>query len=344
MRSSTDGFYLLEAFNLKPPKSYQKKITFGVIDMVFFDPSLIILLQSLVPYWVWEVLNLFGDQLIYVVLLGLAFWCVNKKEGKIAIMLVMFAGIFNILAKYAFGMARPPASLRQNPEYVTDTSNGFPSGATQTATTFWGWITLRVRHWGLFVISILAIALTALARMGLGLHYLGDVLGGIIIGILILVWAYFMVPYLTEFWKKMPRYLQDWLLPVIAFFLFVGFLIAYVFGVTYWPTENVTVSMGVVFGFSVGAMLETKYVNFSTNLPRRSKLLRGVIGIIIALIVFYILDFTFDLLPMIPLLHFSMRFVKYLIVGFFGAFIIPLIFTYIEKRQDITGTTGQTKD
>ena len=310
--------------------------------MVFFDPNLIMLLQSLVPYWVWEVLNLFGDQLIYVVLLGIAFWCVNKKEGKIAIMLVMFAGFVNILAKYAFGMARPPASLRQNPDYAADQSNGFPSGAAQTATTFWGWVTLRVRHWALLILSVVVIALTALARMGLGLHYLGDVLGGIIIGILILVWAYFMVPYLTAFWKKMPQVLQDWLLPVIAFFLFVGFLIAYAFGVTYWPTENVAVSMGVVFGFNVGAMLETKYVNFTTEVSRRSKFIRGVIGIIIALIVFYILDSAFDLFPLISLLHFPMRFVKYLIVGFFAAFIVPLIFTYIEKRQGISGTPTQT--
>lgn len=310
--------------------------------MVFFDPNLIILLQSLVPYWVWEVLNLIGDQFIYVVLLGIAFWCVNKKEGKIAIMLVMFANFINILAKYAFGMARPPASLRLNPDYAADQSNGFPSGAAQTATTFWGWVTLRVRHWGLLILSIVAIALTALARVGLGLHYLGDVLGGIIIGILILVWAYFMVPYLTAFWKKMPQGLQDWLLPVIAFFLFIGFLVAYAFGVTYWPTENVAVSMGVVFGFSVGGMLETKYVNFTTAVPRGTKFVRGVIGIIIAIIVFYVLDFAFDLLPLLPLLHFSMRFVKYLIVGFFAALIVPLIFTYIEKRQGLSGTAGQT--
>jgi hypothetical protein len=97
--------------------------------------------------------------------------------------------------------------------------------------------------------------------------------------------------------------------------------------------------MGVVFGFGVGVMLEAKYVNFTTNIPRRPKLIRGLIGIIIALIVFYVLDFAFDLLPMIPLLHFSMRFVKYLIVGFFGAFIVPLIFTSIEKRRGLTSTT-----
>jgi membrane-associated phospholipid phosphatase len=304
--------------------------------MVFFDPNIIILLQSLVPYWIWEIVNLFGDQLIYVVLLGLAFWCLNKKEGKIAVMLVMFTGFFNIIAKYAFGMARPPAGLRQNPDYAADQSNGFPSGATQIATTFWGWASLRLRHWRLVLVSVVVIVLTALARMGLGLHYLGDVLGGIIIGILILVWAYFMVPYLTEFWKKMPKYLQDWLLPVIALFLFVGFLIAYALGVVYWPTENVAVSMGVVFGFGVGAMLETKYVGFTTDIPRRQKISRGLIGIIVALIVFYVLDFAFDLLPMVPLLHFSMRFAKYLIVGFFGAFIIPLFFTYLEKRQGVT--------
>ncbi|MFX0168420.1 MAG: phosphatase PAP2 family protein [Candidatus Hodarchaeota archaeon] len=308
----------------------------------FFDPQVIILLQSLFPYWVWEILNLVGDQLIYVVLLGFAFWCLNKKEGKIALMLVMFSGFFNILAKYAFGMDRPPTSLRYNPDYAADQSNGFPSGATQLSTTFWGWATIRLRHWGLLLVSVMMIALTALARMGLGLHYLGDVLGGIIIAILILVWAYFMVPYIIEVWKKMPSYLQDWLLPGIALLLFVGFLVAYAMGVVYWPTENVAVSMGVIFGFGVGAVLETKYVNFTTDIPRNRKVFRGLVGILVALPAFYALDFAFDLLPMIPLLHFSFRFIKYLIIGFFGAFVIPVIFTYIEKRREL-GTSASDK-
>ena len=124
--------------------------------MVFFDPTIIVFLQSIIAYAIWDALNLLGDPIVYVIILGIAFWCLSKREGKIAIMLVMFSSFINILLKYAFRMPRPSSGLRQG-EYVADQSYGFPSGATQTATTFWGWAALRLRRWWVAIVGILFI-------------------------------------------------------------------------------------------------------------------------------------------------------------------------------------------
>ena len=247
--------------------------------MQFFDPQIIILLQSILPYVAWEILNLFGEQIIYVMLLGVAYWCLSKEEGNIAIMLVMFSSFINILIKYAFGMPRPPPELRHNPEYATDQSYGFPSGAAQTATTFWGWALLRLKRWWIVIVGILFITITALARMGLGLHFLGDVMGGIIVGVIIVVWAYFLVPYFLPRWKRAPQYFQNWFLPIVALIFFFIYFLTYAFGLPYFPSENIAVSMGVVVGFSVGIVLEKQYVGFSMAVSKNTKVVRAIIGI-----------------------------------------------------------------
>lgn len=304
--------------------------------MIFFDPQVIILLQSLLPYVAFEIMNLFGDQIIYVTLLGIAYWCMNKRGGKIAIILVMFSSLINILLKYGFGMPRPPAGLRQNPEYAADQSYGFPSGTTQVSTTFWGWATIKLRKWWVAIVGAIAITITAVARIGLGLHFLGDVIGGIVVGVIIVVWAYFLVPYLRRYWKRMPTSLQDWLLPITALIFFFAFFTAHAFGLPYFPSENIAISMGIVFGFSVGVIAEHRYVNFTTIVPRNTKILRAALGVIIALVAYYALTAAFSFVPAIPLLQYSTRFIKYILVGFFGAFLVPVFFNFIEKRWVFT--------
>ncbi len=304
--------------------------------LVFFDPNVIIFLQTVLPYVAWEILNLFCDPLIYVILLSVAFWCVNKREGKIAIMLVMFSHFINILLKYAFCMPRPPPELRHNPEYATDQSFGFPSGAAQTATSFWGWAILRLRRWSIAIIGIVLIIITTLARMGIGMHYFGDVIGGVIIGIILLAWAYFLVPSFTHRWTKLPQNIKDWFFPLLALFFFCCYFAAYAIGLIYFPTENVAISMGVIFGFSLGLILETRYVNFSTAVSKNTRVFRAILGVLLGLTIYYGLSMAFSLIPLSPLLSYSARFIRYTIVGFVGAFAIPYLFNYLEIRRGVT--------
>ena len=304
--------------------------------LIFFDPNVIIFLQAVLPYVAWEILNLFSDPLIYVILLSVAFWCVNKREGKIAIMLVMFSHFINILLKYVFGMPRPPPGLRHNPEYAADQSYGFPSGAAQTATSFWGWALLRLRRWSVAIIGIVFIIITALARMGIGIHYFGDVIGGVIIGIILLVWAYFLVPSLVPRWTKLPQSIKDWFFPLLALIFFFCYFVTYAVGLDYFPTENVAISMGVVFGFSLGLILETRYVNFSTEVSKNTRIFRAILGVLLGLTIYYGLSMAFSLLPVYPLLSYSARFIRYTIVGFIGAFVIPYLFNYLEIRRGVT--------
>jgi membrane-associated phospholipid phosphatase len=297
--------------------------------MFFFDISIIVWLQQL-PYWLWELLNLLGDDIIYVALLGIAYWCISKKQGTIAVNLLMFSSFFNVLFKYAFRMERPPTSLRSG-EYATDMSYGFPSGAAQSSATFWGWASVKLRRWYIWIVGTVFIIITALARMGLGLHWLGDVIGGIVIGIVIVAMAYFLVPFFDKRWERMPRALQDWLLPIMALVFFAIYYVAYsvIPVIPYFPTENIGVSMGVVFGFGTGVALEMHYVNLKMDVPRNTKILRAVLGLVIALVLYFAFNVIFGFIGIAEL--FAARFVKYALVGFFGAFVIPALFKVIHR-------------
>ncbi|MFX1561751.1 MAG: phosphatase PAP2 family protein [Promethearchaeota archaeon] len=295
--------------------------------MVFFDPLIIQILQALFAYDVWVLLDMLSSDIVYVGLLGIIYWCINKREGKIAVNLLMFSMFFNILLKYAFHMERPPTTYREG-DYKLDTSYGFPSGAAQTSATFWGWASVKLRRWWVWLAGIFFVIITALARMGLGMHWLGDVVGGILIGIIIVTMAFFLVPFFLERWEKMSQVLQDWLLPIMALIFFAIFSAAYLV-VPYFPTENIAVSMGVVFGFGVGATLEAHYINFETDVPRNTKIIRAILGLIIAIVLYYAFSFVFELLVINEI--FVFRFIKYIIVGFAGAFLVPLIFKAIGK-------------
>jgi hypothetical protein len=172
--------------------------------------------------------------------------------------------------------------------------------------------------------------------MGLGLHYLGDVIGGIVFGIIIIVWAYFLVPYFVPLWKRLPQNIKDWFFPILALIFFFCYFAAYAVGLPYFPTENIAISMGVVLGFSLGLILENRYVNFSTDVSKNTRVFRAILGVSIGLIIYYALSMSFSLLPVYPLLDYSARFIRYTLVGFFGAFVIPYIFTYIETRRGAT--------
>ncbi|MHA2427372.1 MAG: hypothetical protein ACXADB_05040, partial [Candidatus Hermodarchaeia archaeon] len=162
------------------------------------------------------------------------------------------------------------------------------------------------------------------------------VIGGIIVGIIIVTLAYFLVPYLEPYFNRMPKSLQNWLIPLIALTFFLIYFAAYAFGLQYFPSENIAISMGVVVGFSAGLVLEKRFVNFQTEVSRNTKIIRAILGVIIAFLIYFALSAVFSLLPSVPLLNYSTRFLRYLLVGLFGAFVVPLMFTYFEKWRQLS--------
>jgi hypothetical protein len=169
------------------------------------------------------------------------------------------------------------------------------------------------------------IFLIGLSRIYLGVHYLGDVLGGILFGAVFLIVAYKTMPYLESKLSSIPRWLRDYLTPLISVLLF-GLSLAVFPDIT---RGNSSLICGTLFGLSFGFSLESKHVNISVNVNRWTKVIRSVVGLITVFGSYLIMSFVLNLLSLGEVVY--MHFLKYAIVAFAVAFIMPLIFKFIKK-------------
>ena len=139
-----------------------------------------------------------GGQIFYMVILAILYWVCDRK------MMIKVGGIFlvsalvNTLVKDLYGAPRPdPALLSEGINHLARDlaphSPGFPSGHTQGSVTFWGSLFWYGNRRKLAIPVLLLIVLVPYSRIYLGVHFLGDVIGGFVIGFAILFAGIFII-------------------------------------------------------------------------------------------------------------------------------------------------------
>ncbi len=135
------------------------------------------------------IVTMMAEGLFTIGILAGLYWCIDKKAATRLSWCVLFSLVGNGIIKNLVKMPRPfdvrdIVPLRSE----TATSYSFPSGHTQTATSFWTSAILVIRTKAIKIVGIIIILLTAISRMYLGVHWPMDVIGGVVFGV-ILVWA-----------------------------------------------------------------------------------------------------------------------------------------------------------
>jgi membrane-associated phospholipid phosphatase len=167
-----------------------------------FDVDPVLWLQSWASPALTAVMNgisTLGYTRAYVAIAALLAFGFRVRAAVPLLVLLALNGAFTDIAKTAASLERPDADTRvqslslwaselrhreaDTPTEVED-SYGFPSGHVSTTTTFavglallLGW---RRRGW---TMAIVWIAAMAVSRMYLGRHFLGDVIGGVFVGL-----------------------------------------------------------------------------------------------------------------------------------------------------------------
>ena len=266
---------------------------------------------------------------VITVLTAILYWCINKKAGQRILFALCGSLNINIGVKNFVKMARPIGlkgleSLR----IETATGHSFPSGHTQTATTFWSAMITQFKKAWVYIIGILMILGAGISRLYLAVHWPMDVIVGWFFGIV-----------LSILFVKIFDYIDD----SKSYYILIGIML--IFGVcTYFiGGEDFYKMFGLYTGFVLGYMVEDTYINFSTESEKKRKnifaknpskfgglgnrILRFVVGIISLLAVYLLLSYLEDIIAVkLEEITNIFKYLKYTIVVFWGVAGAPAIF------------------
>lgn len=272
---------------------------------------------------------------------AILFWCINKYAGIFILFNAEIGRVVNELLKGTFCVYRPwihdaeliPASSAMEKA----SSFSFPSGHTQFTTAIYGGFAFFYRKIVplLIIPCALIVLMVAFSRNFLGVHTPQDVLVAIIYSI-----GLFYVTERLFKWigKDEERKLTFFVVGIAATLI----VFAYLYFKPY-PEDilngkiivdplkaraDAFDALGFGFSFFLGWFLEQKFIKFKTKVPPKNKLWRVIIGVgvlgVIAVVVYPLLKYFLS----VELYKFFKAFLPFFSI----LFIIPLIFTRVERR------------
>ncbi|MFX1559864.1 MAG: phosphatase PAP2 family protein [Promethearchaeota archaeon] len=289
---------------------------------MIFDPGFTDVLRDVLP-GLGDFFFLFtqlGSTLFYVVALLIAYWAYNKREAIILTCVLIVSIFTEYYLKVIIAKDRPPASnwhpSADPPNYST------PSGHAQNSATLYGWLTSRIRTWWMAFIAVILVGMIGVSRIYLGVHYLGDVLLGWAVGIVLVTLFVYLEKPAREY---LSRYQTEHLLLV---FLFVGFLLTLIAAVLPQPpNDNLGAYGGLAMGFAIGLILERRFVNF-TNEPYDKQMWRLVLRVVFGLLL--VISVMYGLAFILPTEEIWLRALRYCLVAVTGIFVWPAIFKKVK--------------
>lgn len=264
------------------------------------------------PFWdkFFELATMLGEESIYIIFLGIIFWCINKKLGYKLAFIFLFSSVTNGMIKDIVKAPRPIGikgirSLRLE----TATGYSFPSGHMQATTVFWTSMILIFKKSVFYLIGPLTVLLVGISRLYLGVHWPKDVFGGLIFGLICAIIGSILFDYSEKTKNKLVLLII--ILPTIIGLLFFG------------RSEDYIKSAAVLCSFYAGYIIEDKYIGFlerSSFLNQIIKFLIGIIGIL------FIKVFFKELLPANNFGYF----IRYFMIGIWTTICAPLLFLMLK--------------
>ncbi len=280
------------------------------------------------------------NPVIYVFVAGI-YWCISKEYGYLFAFNMVGGNICNQLIKNTACIYRPwirDSRIIPSELALTDaTGYSFPSGHTVGAVSLFGSVFYIAKNKKYVrILCVIMILLVAFSRNLLGVHTPQDVIVGIALGVIVLLFSIWLVKLIS----KTTKY--DIYIMIGGLLISGGFIVYSTFKsypVDYSSTGEVLVSpekmmndcymmSGFLAALTTGLYVERRFINFSPEGTIKEKILRFVIGGIIMLSVFFFLKN-----PLYNILGDQWgRFVFYFLLLFVAFAIYPAIFKYFENK------------
>jgi membrane-associated phospholipid phosphatase len=253
-----------------------------------------------------------GD--IGLLIVAVYFWCVDTRVGWLFGNVVALGVFSNEAIKSVVQEARPSPSEVRVIREDTAPGSSFPSGHTQFATIFWGYLGWLLKRPAVWVLCAAMIVLTGLSRLYMGLHWPWDVLGAIAIGAAFLVGAIWISQrwlYSGGTFNQAARVALV-VIPVIAFGLV--------------PNKTIATAAGVALGMNIAYLwiLPRHIGQFPVRAGTNMQIVKVVIGIAGVMILRIALKALF---PDVP----AADFVRYSIIGLWVGWLAPFVFTRLVR-------------
>ena len=329
----------------------------GIVSLLIFLIGIILYFSGLNEEFysesgttIFKIITYLGEPVVFLVIIIILYLSYNKTVAKNLLLSILTSYYVNEWVKDIFQDTRPDANIDLSEDYnLIETSYGFPSGHTQNATAFWGYLGYKFKDNNIYKqIPIIPVALSiviflvAISRIIIGVHDLQDIIGGLLLGIGVLLAFIYLEPKLSEQFNKLNVITKIIVAIIISIGLFLAGTLIFPeagFGAVEYvtpPPSNLPPPYadggafglvgGVILGFGVGYVLEQEYVKYDpSSLTNKWKLINILLGLAIALIIFVPLEYLVEINST------YYRFFRYALVAFIISYIIPLICVKINK-------------
>jgi membrane-associated phospholipid phosphatase len=300
--------------------------------------------------WLSPVMKFFtflGNEEFYLLIMPLLVWSVDYKLGLRLGVMLMLSGSLNFFLKLGFHQPRPYWVSSKIKDLTTPMGSfGLPSGHSQNAASVFGLMATSTKQKWLRGLIIFTIIMVAFSRLYLGVHSITDILLGLLVGVFIL-WIF------LKFEERTTEYFQRQKIIVRIMFVFgisialtfLGILFVDVFQGIPLPNEwiqnaniahpekdispfaidGLVTTTAALFGLLAGGIWVEEKGGYRANTgPFLKHILRFIIGLAGILLIWKGLGSVFPRTG--DLLSFSLRYLRYALIGVWITGIAPLVF------------------
>ena len=261
------------------------------------------------------IISEFGSGIAIFGILIIIYYLVDKKKARMIGLIVGPSMLVNNILKGIIAAKRPfefegKSYLRKFSSDKMDgaTGSSFPSGHAQVSSAFYTNLFINFKKIWIRIVSIVLIILIALSRLYLGVHFPGDVLIGLILGIGLTILLHFLYTKIED--KKWKYFI--YLIPLV---ITIPFLIIYFNNAL---CADLFKTFGFASAFTLSMFVEEKYIKFKEDVPFKNKIARLLISASLGLIIY--------LSKLILPDHNFFHFLRYFFVALTSFMIVPFFF------------------
>jgi PAP2 superfamily len=214
--------------------------------------AILIWIQQFKHAWldIWMIIVSFlGNTDFYLFAIAILYWMFNRRLGIRIATLVITSIALNEALKVWFQIQRPIGTPGIRSLY-TESAPGysFPSGHSQAAATFWGYLMTQYKRTWFFIVAGLTIITIGFSRLYLGVHWPLDVIIGLLLGGGVVWFGLKSEMFMLE--KRLTSFAKLFFAIVLSFFV-----------ILVYPKQEGLQLAGYLCGLLIGYMIEERSID-----------------------------------------------------------------------------------